>query len=178
LPFGLIAALLVKLDGGPVFYRQERLTRDGKIFNIIKFRTMVPDAEKHSGPALSTGKNDDRITKVGRFLRASRWDEIPQILNILSGDMSIVGPRPERPFFAEQYELTTPQYHQRLKVKAGLTGLAQVEAKYNTSFNNKLRYDLLYINNYSLFQDMVIIWKTIQTLLDKQSTEGYDETHL
>jgi exopolysaccharide biosynthesis polyprenyl glycosylphosphotransferase len=171
LPIGLIVAFLVKLDGGSVFYRQERLTRDGKIFKVIKFRTMVPDAEKMSGPVFA-GENDPRITKVGQVIRAMRLDEIPQILNILIGDMSIVGPRPERPFFIQQFEKGIPQYRQRLKVKAGLTGLAQVEGKYNTTVENKLRYDLLYISNYSLFQDILIILQTVKILFLKESTEG------
>ncbi len=176
LPIGVIAAIAVKWDGGPVFYSQERLTREGKIFKILKFRTMVPDAEKLSGPVLA-GEKDLRITKVGNLLRAIRMDELPQILNILKGDMSIVGPRPERPFFAEQFEEQIPQYRQRLKMKAGLTGLAQVEGKYNTSFEDKLRYDLLYISNYSLFQDFLIILQTIKILFLKESTEGVSDKH-
>lgn len=171
LPIGFIIALLVKLDRGPIFYAQERLTRDGKIFKVLKFRTMIPDAEKLSGPMLA-GDKDPRITKVGNFIRAIRMDELPQIINILRGDMSIVGPRPERPFFAEQFESYIPQYPQRLKVKAGLTGLAQVEGKYNTTAENKLRYDLLYINNYSLMQDILIILQTVKILFIKESTEG------
>lgn len=175
LPIGLITAFFIKLDGGPVFYTQERLTRDGKIFKVFKFRSMVPNAEKLSGPVLA-GENDPRITKTGRLMRATRLDELPQILNILIGDMSIVGPRPERPFFSEQFEQQTPQFRQRLKVKAGLTGLAQVEGKYNTSFEDKLRYDLLYIANYSLFNDLLIILQTIKILFMKESTEGIVET--
>jgi exopolysaccharide biosynthesis polyprenyl glycosylphosphotransferase len=171
LPVGLIVALLIKLDGGPIFYTQERLTRDGKIFKILKFRTMVTDAEKFSGPVL-TEKNDSRITKLGRFMRAVRLDEIPQLINILKGEMSIVGPRPERPFFVEQFEKEIPQYSFRLKVKAGLTGLAQVEGKYNTSMIDKLRYDLIYIHKYSLFKDFLIIIRTIKILFMKSSTEG------
>jgi exopolysaccharide biosynthesis polyprenyl glycosylphosphotransferase len=171
LPFGLITAILVKLDGGPIFYRQERLTYNGRIFKVIKFRTMVPDAEKLSGPVLA-GENDPRITKIGRFIRAVRLDEIPQVLNVLIGDMSIVGPRPERPFFTDKFEQQIPQYRQRLNVKAGLTGLAQIEGKYNTSFEDKLRYDLLYISRYSLFQDILIVLQTIKVLFAKESTEG------
>ncbi len=171
LPIGLIVALFVKLDGGPIFYTQERLTRNGKVFKVLKFRTMIPEAEKFSGPVLA-GENDPRITPVGRFIRAVRIDEIPQIINVLKGDMSIVGPRPERGFFTEQFEQKNPHYRQRLKVKAGLTGLAQVEGKYNTSFEDKLRYDLLYISNYSLFQDFLIILQTIKILFLKESTEG------
>jgi exopolysaccharide biosynthesis polyprenyl glycosylphosphotransferase len=171
LPFGLIAAIFVKLDGGPLFYCQERLTRNGRIFKVIKFRTMVPDAEKLSGPVLA-GEQDPRITKVGRIIRAVRIDEIPQVLNVLKGDMSIVGPRPERPFFTDKFEQQIPQYRQRLNVKAGLTGLAQIEGKYNTSFEDKLRYDLLYISRYSLFQDILIILQTVKILFVKESTEG------
>jgi exopolysaccharide biosynthesis polyprenyl glycosylphosphotransferase len=170
-PIGLIIAFFVKLDGGSLFYCQERLTRDGKLFKVIKFRTMIPDAEKSTGPVLA-GVGDSRITKTGNIIRAMRLDEIPQILNILKGDMSIVGPRPERPVFAKQFEVQIPQYKQRLKVKAGLTGLAQVEGKYNTQVENKLRYDLLYISNYSLFHDFLIIIQTIKILFVKESTEG------
>lgn len=175
LPFGIISALLVKLDGGPIFYAQERLTRNGNVFRVLKFRSMVPNAEKLSGPVLA-GENDPRITKVGKLMRATRMDEIPQILNILKGDMSIVGPRPERPFFTDKFCEQTPQYAGRMKVKAGLTGLAQVEGKYNTSFEDKLRYDLLYISNYSLFQDFLIILQTVKILFMKESTEGVELT--
>ncbi|KAA6303631.1 MAG: UDP-N-acetylgalactosamine-undecaprenyl-phosphate N-acetylgalactosaminephosphotransferase [Candidatus Ordinivivax streblomastigis] len=171
LPFGLMIAICVKLDGGPLFYSQERLTKNGKVFKMIKFRTMIPDAEKLSGPVLAE-ENDPRITKVGRILRAIRLDEAPQILNILKGEMSIVGPRPERPFFISQFEKKNPDYQQRLKVKAGLTGLAQVEGKYNTAFENKLRYDLIYISNYSLFQDLLIMIRTVKILFVKESTKG------
>jgi exopolysaccharide biosynthesis polyprenyl glycosylphosphotransferase len=171
LPVGLITALLVKLDRGPVFYAQERLTNGGKKFKILKFRTMIPNAENLSGPILA-GENDPRITKIGRIIRAIRLDEIPQLLNILKGDMSIVGPRPERPFFAQQFDKEIPEYPYRLKVKAGLTGLAQVEGKYNTSVEDKLRYDLLYINNYSILKDILIMLRTVKILFMKESTEG------
>jgi len=171
LPVGLITAFFIKLDGGPVFYTQERLTRNGKVFKVFKFRSMVPNAEKLSGP-VQASDNDPRITKVGKIMRATRLDELPQILNILVGDMSIVGPRPERPFFCEQFEKEVPQYRGRHKVKAGLTGLAQVEGKYNTSFDDKLRYDLLYISRYSLLNDLLIILQTVKILFLKESTEG------
>ena len=170
-PFTLIASLFVKLDGGPIFYSQERLTKDNKPFKILKFRTMVPDAEKLCGPVLA-GENDPRITKVGRFLRFMRMDELPQLINVIKGDMSFVGPRPERPFFVEQFEKEIPEYRYRTAVKAGLTGLAQVEGKYNTSVENKLRYDLIYINNYSLWRDFLIVLRTIKILFMKSSTEG------
>ncbi|MDR1091346.1 MAG: sugar transferase [Prevotella sp.] len=171
LPFFVITVILVKLDGGPVFYIQERLTCNKKLFKVYKFRTMVPHAELLSGPVLS-GENDPRITKVGRFLRATRLDELPQIYNVLRGDMSIVGPRPERPFFVEQFEDEMPEYAFRMKVKAGLTGLAQVMGKYNTSAAEKLRYDLMYIARYSLLGDLLIVLRTVKVLFMKESTEG------
>jgi len=171
LPIALLLMVLIKIDGGPVFYLQERLTRGGKLFKIYKFRTMIPDAEKISGPVLAEDK-DPRITALGRFMRAIRLDELPQIINIVKGEMSLVGPRPERPFFTEQFEKEIPEYRFRLKVKAGLTGLAQVEGKYNTSVEDKLRYDLIYINNYSILRDFVIMLQTLKILFLKESTEG------
>ncbi|MDR0686701.1 MAG: sugar transferase [Dysgonamonadaceae bacterium] len=171
LPFGLFIAALVKLDGGPVFYSQERVTRDRKSFKILKFRTMIPNAEKKSGPVFAS-ENDPRITKVGRFLRAVRFDEVPQLLNILKGEMSVVGPRPERPYYVNKFEQAIPEYAYRHRVKAGLTGLAQVEGKYNTTVENKLRYDLIYINRYSVWRDFLIIIQTIKILFIRESTEG------
>jgi exopolysaccharide biosynthesis polyprenyl glycosylphosphotransferase len=175
LPVTLLIASLVKLDGGPVFYSQERLTRNGKTFKMLKFRTMIPNSEELSGPVLA-GKNDPRITKIGKFMRAIRLDEVPQLINILAGDMSLVGPRPERPFFAEQYEKEIPEYRYRLAIKAGLTGLAQVEGKYNTTVEDKLRYDLIYINNYSILKDFLILLQTIKILFLKSSTEGINNS--
>jgi exopolysaccharide biosynthesis polyprenyl glycosylphosphotransferase len=171
LPIGLLLMIFIKMDGGPVFYTQERLTRGNKRFKIYKFRTMVPDAEKISGPVLAEDK-DPRITSLGSFMRILRLDELPQFYNIVKGDMSLVGPRPERPFFVEQFEKEIPEYRLRSKVKAGLTGLAQVEGKYNTSVEDKLRYDLIYINNYSVLRDLVIMIQTIKILFLKESTEG------
>ncbi|MDR1561808.1 MAG: sugar transferase [Dysgonamonadaceae bacterium] len=171
LPFGLLIAAVIKLDGGPVFYSQERITRNREIFNILKFRTMIPNAEEISGPVLAS-ENDPRITAVGRFLRIIRLDEIPQMLNILKGEMSIVGPRPERPYYVNKFEQAIPEYAYRHRVKAGLTGLAQVEGKYNTTVENKLRYDLIYINRYSIWRDFLIIIQTIKILFIKESTEG------
>jgi len=171
LPVVLLLIILIKLDGGPVLYLQERLTRGHKLFKIYKFRTMIPDAEKISGPVLAEDK-DPRITPLGRFMRAIRMDELPQVINVIKGEMSLVGPRPERPFFVEQFEKEIPEYRLRLKVKAGLTGLAQVEGKYNTSVEDKLRYDLIYINNYSILRDFVIMMQTIKILFLKESTEG------
>jgi len=171
LPFAVIIALIIKLDGGPVIYHQERVTRDNRVFRILKFRTMIPNAEKLSGPVLAD-ENDPRITRIGRFLRSVRLDELPQLWNILRGEMSIVGPRPERPFFVEQFAAQIPEYRYRHRVKAGLTGMAQVEGKYNTSVENKLRYDLIYINNYSIWRDFLIIIQTVKILFMKESTEG------
>jgi len=171
LPVALLLMILIKLDRGPIFYMQERLTRGNRLFRIYKFRTMIPDAEKISGPVLAEDK-DPRITPLGRFMRAIRLDELPQMINVIKGEMSLVGPRPERPFFVEQFEKEIPEYRFRLKVKAGLTGLAQVEGKYNTSVEDKLRYDLIYINNYSVLRDFVIMLQTIKILFLKESTEG------
>jgi exopolysaccharide biosynthesis polyprenyl glycosylphosphotransferase len=170
-PFALIIIALIKTDGGPAFYFQERVTRNNRVFKMLKFRTMIPDAEKISGPTLA-GDDDPRITRIGRFLRAIRMDEIPQLWNILKGDMSIVGPRPERPFFVDQFVKDIPEYDYRHRVKAGLTGLAQVEGKYNTSVENKLRYDLIYINSYSLWRDLLILVRTVKILFSRESTEG------
>ena len=170
-PVALILMGLIKLDGGPIFYIQDRLTEGNKLFKIYKFRTMIPDAEKISGPVLA-GDKDPRITSLGKFMRALRLDELPQLINVIKGDMSLVGPRPERPYFTEQFEKEIPEYRFRLKVKAGLTGLAQVEGKYNTCVEDKLRYDLIYINNYSLLRDFIIMLQTIKILFLAESTEG------
>ena len=170
IPF-IFVYLALKIGGGSAFYAQERITRDNKIFKIYKFRTMIENAEAVSGPVLAQDV-DCRITKLGHFLRATRLDEIPQIYNILIGDMSIVGPRPERPFFVEQFCTEMPEYNLRHRVKAGLTGLAQVQGKYNTSVRDKLKYDLLYINGYSYALDIKLIMQTLNILLRKSSTEG------
>lgn len=175
-PVMLITALFIKLtDGGPVLYRQRRLTKDRKEFTILKFRSMRVDAEKDGIPRLSTGKNDDRITPVGRFIRKTRIDELPQIINILKGDMSVVGPRPERPEIAYQYEKELPGFALRLQVKAGLTGYAQVYGKYNTSPYDKLQMDLMYISNSGIWEDLSIMFATIKVLFMKESTEGVKE---
>ena len=144
-PLLLITAIAVKSDGGPAFYKQVRLTKDGKQFEILKFRSMRVDAEKDGVARLSTGDKDDRITKVGHIIRACRLDELPQLLNILKGDLSIVGPRPERPEIAAQYCEEMPEFALRLQAKAGLTGYAQVYGKYNTTPYDKLQMDLMYI---------------------------------
>lgn len=175
LPVMLVTAAAIKLcDRGPVFYRQCRLTKDGKQFHVLKFRSMRLDAEK-DGARLSTGDKDDRVTPVGRFIRKVRIDELPQLLNILEGSMSIVGPRPERPEIAEQYLDELPEFNLRLQAKAGLTGYAQVYGKYNTTPYDKLQMDLMYIANPSLVEDFRIIFATIKILFLPESTEGIAE---
>lgn len=173
-PVMLAEALAIKLgDGGPVFYRQERMTIGGKKFNVLKFRTMVVNAEKQ-GAQLAT-RNDSRITPVGRFLRATRMDELPQFLNVLKGDMSIVGPRPERESIAEEYYKEVPEFAYRLRAKAGLTGLAQIAGKYNTSPKDKLMLDLMYIERYSVWMDILLIFQTLTVFFKRDSTEGIEE---
>ncbi|AJA47775.1 UDP-N-acetylgalactosamine-undecaprenyl-phosphate N-acetylgalactosaminephosphotransferase [Clostridium pasteurianum DSM 525 = ATCC 6013] len=174
-PFMIIVAISIKLsDGGNVFYKQERVTEGGRNFNVIKFRSMKMNAEKLSGPVLATDK-DPRITSIGRIIRATRMDELPQLFNILVGDMSIVGPRPERPFYVDKFEKEIPDYKYRTVVKAGLTGLAQVLGKYNTTPEDKVRYDIMYIKNYSILLDIKLIFQTIKIIFLKESTEGVRE---
>ena len=173
-PIMLIIAVAIKIeDGGPVFYRQKRATIGGREFDILKFRSMIVDAEKDGVSIPATGK-DPRITKVGRIIRACRVDELPQILNILKGDMSIVGPRPERLEHMKKYGAEIPEFYFRLKVKGGLTGYAQIYGKYNTSAYDKIRMDLMYIENYSIVLDIKLILLTIRILFSKESTEGFD----
>ena len=174
-PIMIVTAIAVKMDGGPVFYKQTRLTQNGKEFKILKFRSMCVDAEKKTGAVLSTGKDDPRITKVGKIIRSCRVDEMPQLINIFKGDMSIVGPRPERPEIAAVYEKDLPEFRLRLQAKAGLTGYAQVYGKYNTTPYGKLLMDLMYISCATLFMDLRIAIETLRILFDKQSTEGTDE---
>lgn len=172
-PVMAVVALTIKLyDGGPVFYKQERTTEKGKLFNVLKFRTMIVDAEKNG--AVLASKNDNRITKVGDFLRKTRLDELPQLLNIIKGDMSIVGPRPERQVIAREYERDLPEFSYRLRVKAGLTGLAQIMGKYNTTPKDKLVLDLMYIEKYSFILDLRIILQTIVVCLIPEKTEGVE----
>ena len=172
-PMFLVISLAIKLyDGGPVFYKQRRCSKDLKPFDILKFRSMIVDAEK-DGPQPAVD-NDSRITPVGKIIRALRVDELPQIINILKGDMSIVGPRPERIEHVEKYSNAIPEFVCRYKVKGGLTGYAQVYGKYNTSAYNKLKMDLIYIQNYSLAMDFKLILMTIKILFKKESTEGFD----
>lgn len=174
-PVILLTGLVVKLyDRGPVFYKQQRLTMNGKIFWLYKFRSMVTNAEK-DGVARLASKGDSRITPIGRFIRKTRLDELPQLFNILKGDMAIVGPRPERPEIAAQYEQDMPEFSFRLAAKAGLTGYAQVMGKYNTTPYDKLKMDLMYISQYSILLDIKLIIKTVKILFVPESTEGIDQ---
>lgn len=173
IPMAAVAIAIKLEDGGPVFYKQKRMTRGGREFEILKFRSMIVDAEKYAGAVLAT-ENDPRITKVGRFIRATRLDEIPQILNILKGDMSVVGPRPERKVLADEISKEVPEFAYRLKVRGGLTGYAQIYGKYNTNSYDKLRLDLMYIENYSLLLDIKLIILTLRIIFSKDSTEGID----
>lgn len=174
-PFMLVSALLVKLTSkGPVIYKQTRITLNQREFCIYKFRTMRVDAEKQSGPVLASA-HDSRITSVGKWLRKLRLDELPQIINVLKGDMSIVGPRPERPVFVDEFNQEEPHYYLRHNVRAGITGYAQVYGKYASDYHSKLKFDLLYIKEYSLFLDVKILLQTIKILFDKVSSQGLDE---
>lgn len=165
LPVILLTAALIRLDSpGPVIYRQKRITDGGQVFYLYKLRTMVDGAEAGTGPVMA-GEDDSRVTRVGRVLRAARVDEIPQLVNVLKGDMSLVGPRPERPFFVNQLIKEVPEYVYRMNVKSGLTGLAQVAGKYSTSPENKLKYDLLYTKSYSPARDIAILFQTIKVIL-------------
>lgn len=174
-PVLLVVAFLIRLDGGTAFYRQKRLTKNGKEFYMLKFRSMRMDAEKDGIARLSAGKNDPRITPIGRFIRAVRIDELPQLINILKGEMSFVGPRPERPEIAAYYEEEFPEFTLRLQAKAGLTGYAQVYGKYNSTPRDKLLMDLQYIANPSITEDLKIILTTIKILFMPESTEGIRE---
>lgn len=174
LPLFLIFGLAIHFtDGGPVFYKQSRLTKDGELFDIYKFRTMRVDAE-NDGVARLAGEDDERITGVGKVLRATRLDELPQLFNIIKGEMSLVGPRPERPEIAKEYMEDLPEFSMRLKMKAGLTGYAQVHGKYNTTPYDKLKLDLHYIRNYSLWMDLILIVMTPKVLFMKEATEGLE----
>lgn len=172
LPLMALTAIAIKADSrGPVIYSQERVGQYGKTFKVYKFRSMKQDAEAQSGPVLAK-EGDSRITKVGRFIRATRIDELPQLFNVLKGEMSIVGPRPERPFFVEQFIKEKPEYAYRHNVKPGITGLAQITGKYNTTAYDKLIYDLIYIQEVSIKTDLIIMLQTLKVLITKESTEG------
>ena len=169
----LTAAAIKFYDRGPVFYKQERLTRDGEKFEIIKFRSMSMDSE--AAGARLAAKGDPRVTPVGKVIRRIHFDEIPQLFNILKGDMSFVGPRPEREVIAKEYIEKIPEFVLRLKVKAGLTGYAQIYGKYNTSAYDKLRLDLMYIENQSFLLDLKILMLTFKIMFIPESTEGFSE---
>ncbi|MBO7460106.1 MAG: exopolysaccharide biosynthesis polyprenyl glycosylphosphotransferase, partial [Bacteroidales bacterium] len=170
----LISLAIFLYDRGPVFYRQTRYTKNGKTFKILKFRSMIPNAEK-DGVARLAAEKDDRITPVGKFIRATRLDELPQFFNILSGDMSFVGPRPERPEIADEYVKELPEFAFRLRVKAGLTGYAQIFGKYNTTSYDKLKLDMIYVENCSILMDLKLLLLTLKVIFMKESTEGLEE---
>lgn len=177
-PFMILTAIAIKLyDGGPAFFTQERCTIDGKVFKIHKFRSMIVDAEKE-GISVPASEKDPRITPIGNFIRKTRLDELPQVLDILSGNMSVVGPRPERVEHVEKYSKDIPEFDYRLKVKGGLTGYAQIYGKYNTTAYDKLKLDLMYIQNYSILLDIRLILMTIKVMFMKESTEGFDEKQI
>ena len=177
-PFMLLVAVAIKLyDRGPILFKQERLTLNDRVFNIYKFRSMIVSAENDGVPRLAK-INDKRITPVGKFIRMLRLDELPQLFNILKGDMSLVGPRPERPEMVNKYIEVMPEFRFRTKVKAGLTGHAQIMGKYNTSPYDKLKLDLMYIENYSLLMDFKIMLMTIKILFISESTEGFNDEEL
>lgn len=177
-PVMLLVALAIKLDdGGEILYKQVRCTRYEKPFEIYKFRSMVMDAEK-DGEARLAREHDERITRVGKVIRAARIDELPQLINILKGDMSFVGPRPERPEIMEEYCKTMPEFPFRNRVKAGLTGFAQIYGKYNTTPYDKLKLDLFYIANYSFWTDIKLILMTVKTLLRPDATQGVEENQI
>ncbi|MCI9611395.1 MAG: exopolysaccharide biosynthesis polyprenyl glycosylphosphotransferase [Eubacterium sp.] len=174
-PVMLVIAAAIKLyDGGPVFYSQERITKDGRPFQIYKFRSMIVESEKRGARLAS--EHDDRITPVGKVIRRLHVDELPQLFNVLVGDMSFVGPRPEREEITREYEQSIPQFRFRLKVKAGLTGYAQVYGQYNTVPYDKLKLDLTYIENYSLWLDLKLILLTVKILFQKEKSEGVDDS--
>lgn len=173
-PFMLICAIAIKLDdGGPILFKQNRITINGKIFNVLKFRSMIVNADKDG--AKKAVNDDDRITRVGKIIRACRMDELPQLFNILRGDMSLVGPRPERIENVYEYSKKYPEFELRHRVKGGLTGFAQLYGKYNTSPEDKLHMDLIYVETYSLLLDLKLLILTFKVLFMRESTEGFDE---
>ena len=172
-PLLIILALLIKLeDGGPIFYVQERVTKDEKKFNIIKFRSMKVDNDKTVRP---TGVSDERVTRMGKFMRGIHLDEFPQFINVLMGDMSVVGPRPERIEHVNIYQDRIEEFKYRHKVKAGITGLAQIYGKYNTSAYDKLKLDLIYIKNYTIVLDIELLVRTLKIFFMQENTEGFSE---
>lgn len=178
LPFQLIIALAIRINSsGPILYSQDRITESGRIYKVYKFRTMVDGAEEIFG-AFQSSLDDPRVTRVGRFLRETHMDELPQFLNILRGDMSVVGPRSDRPNTIEAFETDIPGYNQRLKVKSGLTGLAQIYGKYNSDPEDKLRFDMMYIKNYSFILDVKIILQTLRAMLPDKNNYNSTEDGL
>ncbi|HEL9629660.1 TPA: sugar transferase [Streptococcus suis] len=174
-PIFILTVILIKLESpGPILYRQDRITKGNRVFSILKFRSMREDAERTSGPVLAHA-NDNRVTRIGKFIRRTRIDELPQLINVLKGDMSMVGPRPERPFFVEQFIQENDYYSLRHNVPAGITGYAQVYGKYTSDFQSKLKFDLLYIKQYSILLDLKLLLKTFVILLDKTSSRGKSE---
>ncbi|HEM5122444.1 TPA: sugar transferase [Streptococcus suis] len=174
-PIFILTVILIKLESpGPILYRQDRITKGNRVFSILKFRSMRKDAERTSGPVLARA-NDNRVTRIGKFIRRTRIDELPQLINVLKGDMSMVGPRPERPFFVEQFNQENNYYSLRHNVPAGITGYAQVYGKYTSDFQSKLKFDLLYIKQYSILLDLKLLLKTFVILLDKTSSRGKSE---
>ncbi len=174
-PFVIVASILIRLTSpGPALFRQARVGANGKEYTLFKLRTMVMDAEEYTGPVLASSR-DPRVTGIGRFLRATRIDELPQLVNVLMGEMSLIGPRPERPHFVRLFKDQLPGYEFRLAVKPGITGLAQIYGRYSTSPELKLRFDLMYIYNYSLFMDIRILLQTILTVLQPDQAEGLKE---
>jgi exopolysaccharide biosynthesis polyprenyl glycosylphosphotransferase len=170
-PAALLVALLIRVTSrGPVIFAQERVGKGGRPFVLYKFRTMVHGAEAQTGPVLSNGRRDSRVTPVGRLLRATRLDELPQLWNVLLGDMSLVGPRPERPHFVRRFEREIPSYTQRHLVRPGITGLAQVHGNYHTDARDKLRFDLIYVSHRCLLLDLKVIARTVQVVLSSRGS--------
>lgn len=175
-PVMIVTAIAVKLqDFGPVFFKQNRITRGGRFFNIIKFRSMIVDADKNIKGIKHTKCDDSRITPVGRIIRRFRIDELPQLFNVLKGDMSLVGPRPENAENVFEYSKKFPEFDLRHRVKAGITGFAQIYGKHNTSPEDKLKMDLIYVENYSYLQDLKLMILTLKTVFTKDSAEGFQE---
>ena len=169
----LLYFLIPVISKGPVIYKQERIGISYRPFMIYKFRSMVSGAETNTGPVFAL-ENDPRVTRVGKFIRAIRLDELPQLFNVLKGEMSIIGPRPERPFFVEQYLMNNPNYSYRFAIKPGITGLAQIMGKYSSSAKEKLSFDLMYIQNYSFILDIVIFFRTIYILFQTDNSKGIE----
>ena len=165
--------LISILSPGPAIFSQERLGEKGLPFKVMKFRSMINNAEQTTGPVLAVEK-DPRITRFGAFLRATRLDELPQLINVIKGEMSIVGPRPERKFFVDQFRESIPYYSHRMAVKPGITGLAQVKGKYTTTPEDKLRFDIMYIRNYSFVLDLSILLQTVRVVFQKEKAAGLD----